>query len=128
LESELLHLKFAAGLGLTEKMRDISLSGGIPAEVDSMEIDKIEDVTQVDMIEFHKQRVARSGIGHAVDTDALASRSDEEVVYIQMVFAVNDIRGVDGERAVAYAYRRRADRHLCLCMTVGIASKLDNGV
>ncbi len=72
-----------------------------PTELHGMEIDKVEDITHIDIGERGCQRVTVTVRPHPRDQDTLCAPGDEEVVHLQVVPAVEDGSGMDRIERVA---------------------------
>ena len=125
---EIGHTEFRSGLWRTEKVGDEGFSRRQTAEFHGIEIDKVEDVFDINILQFGDERVGGGRGRPTVDDEVLVVARNGEMVDGEVVFAIYNRARLDRPKRVANREVRRVNIDVGSVFSVGRLEELRVGV
>ena len=100
-EGEILHLQVGVGRGFVGEVASIDATGGDAIEIHGVEVDDVEDVSQVDAMQVGRQRIGLLWRHTAAHAEILLALRNLEAVEVHRLVAVLEVGWMDGPQRVA---------------------------
>ena len=91
LKTEIIDIEDCIGLRIFEERLNITLAGNVTGEFNGMEVDEVEDISEVYVLEVDEKRILLTACGLSVDYYVLFSVGDLKMVYVEKIMLVSEM-------------------------------------